>query len=162
MNWDAISAVGEILGALAVLITLIYLARQIRLNTEEVRATRVEGTLRRHSDYNRMLAEDKDLTRIYWAAVEDVHALSEEEKRRWLHLCSVMLRDSEVAYYHYCHGHLPEAIHLSRERWIKRYLGTSGFRWWWGQYSDILDPAFVSYIERIVPAPDDSRPCTDS
>ena len=30
MNWDAIGAVGEIIGALAVLITLIYLARQVR------------------------------------------------------------------------------------------------------------------------------------
>ncbi len=29
MNWDAIGAVGEIVGALAVLITLIYLARQV-------------------------------------------------------------------------------------------------------------------------------------
>lgn len=33
MNWEAISAVGEILGASAVLITLIYLAVQIRQNT---------------------------------------------------------------------------------------------------------------------------------
>jgi hypothetical protein len=30
MNWEAIGAVGEILGALAVLITLVYLARQVR------------------------------------------------------------------------------------------------------------------------------------
>ena len=30
MNWDAIGAVGEIVGALTVLITLIYLAIQIR------------------------------------------------------------------------------------------------------------------------------------
>jgi hypothetical protein len=31
MNWDAIGAVGEILGALAV--TLVYLAKQLRENT---------------------------------------------------------------------------------------------------------------------------------
>ena len=30
MNWDAIGAVGEILGAIAVVATLLYLARQIR------------------------------------------------------------------------------------------------------------------------------------
>ena len=33
MNWDAIGAVGEILGALAVVVTLFYLARQLRENT---------------------------------------------------------------------------------------------------------------------------------
>jgi hypothetical protein len=36
MNWEAIAAVGELLGASAVLITLIYLAVQIRQNTAAV------------------------------------------------------------------------------------------------------------------------------
>jgi len=35
MNWEAIGAVGEILGAVAVLITLVYLAIQIRQSTAQ-------------------------------------------------------------------------------------------------------------------------------
>ena len=35
MNWDAIGAIGEILGAIAVLITLVYLTTQIRQNTAQ-------------------------------------------------------------------------------------------------------------------------------
>ena len=35
MNWDAIGAVGEIIGALAVVVTLAYLAVQIRASTRE-------------------------------------------------------------------------------------------------------------------------------
>ena len=150
MNWDAIGAIGEIIGAVAVLVTLVYLARQISLNTREIRASRVEGTLRGHSDYNRMLAEDPDLARIFWLAIEDVERLAENDLRRWLHLCSVMMRNSEIAYFHYRQGHLPEPIHLSRERWFQRFLGTSGFRWWWAQYADILDPDFVKYIESVL------------
>ncbi len=149
MNWTAIGAVGEILGALAVLITLIYLALQIRQNTHEIRAGRVESTLRDQSTYNKFLASDPDLTRIYWTAVENVDDLTEEEKRRWLHLCSVMLRNSEIAYYHYRQGYLPDSIHESRERWIKMFMGTSGFRWWWDQYSAVLDPSFVEYVEKV-------------
>ena len=37
MNWEAIGAVGEILGAIAVLLSLAYLAVQIRQNTASVR-----------------------------------------------------------------------------------------------------------------------------
>ena len=41
MNWEAISAIGEILGAAGVIITLAYLAAQIRQNTKVSRgATR--------------------------------------------------------------------------------------------------------------------------
>ena len=38
MDWEAIGAVGEILGAIAVLVTLFYLASQIRQNTLTSRA----------------------------------------------------------------------------------------------------------------------------
>ncbi len=38
MNWEAIGAVGETVGALAVLVTLVYLAMQIRQNTKSVQA----------------------------------------------------------------------------------------------------------------------------
>jgi len=37
MNWEAIGAIGEILGAAAVVVSLIYLAVQIRANHKEVR-----------------------------------------------------------------------------------------------------------------------------
>ena len=36
MNWEAVSALGQIIGALAVLITLIYLAIQLKQNTAAV------------------------------------------------------------------------------------------------------------------------------
>ena len=38
LNWDAIGAVGEILGAIAVLATLLYLARQIKQSTVMLRS----------------------------------------------------------------------------------------------------------------------------
>ena len=39
MNWDAIGAVGEIIGAIAVVVTLFYLARQIK--PRGIRVTRL-------------------------------------------------------------------------------------------------------------------------
>lgn len=39
MNWDAVGAAGEILGALAVFITLVYLALQVRQNTRAMKRT---------------------------------------------------------------------------------------------------------------------------
>lgn len=39
MNWDAIAAVGEIMGALAVVVSVAYLAVQIRKQTAESRLT---------------------------------------------------------------------------------------------------------------------------
>ena len=40
MNWDAIGAIGELLGSVGVLITLVYLAVQIRQNTDSLSENR--------------------------------------------------------------------------------------------------------------------------
>ena len=37
MNWEAIGAIGEIIGAAAVVVSLIYLATQIRTQNNEAR-----------------------------------------------------------------------------------------------------------------------------
>ncbi|MFT4562959.1 MAG: hypothetical protein ACI9BW_002710 [Gammaproteobacteria bacterium] len=36
MNWDALGAISELVGALAVVATLVYLAIQIRQNTKQI------------------------------------------------------------------------------------------------------------------------------
>ncbi len=43
MNWDAIGAIGEVLGALGVIATLIYLTTQLRLNTNAMRASSLDS-----------------------------------------------------------------------------------------------------------------------
>ena len=37
MNWEAIGAVGEVVGAMAVIVTIAYLARQIRANSNQMK-----------------------------------------------------------------------------------------------------------------------------
>jgi hypothetical protein len=44
VNWEAISAIGQLVGALAVVISLIYVAREIRSNARSARLASV-GTL---------------------------------------------------------------------------------------------------------------------
>jgi hypothetical protein len=45
MNWDAFGAIAEVVGAAGVLITLVYLAVQIRHNSASVDASTEDGVL---------------------------------------------------------------------------------------------------------------------
>ena len=44
MNWDAVGAISESVGALGVIVSLIYLALQVRQNTQQVRLSRAQET----------------------------------------------------------------------------------------------------------------------
>jgi Zn-dependent membrane protease YugP len=45
MNWDAIGAIGEIIGAVAVVFSLIYLATQIRISNRASRQAAEQNLL---------------------------------------------------------------------------------------------------------------------
>ena len=44
MNWDAVGAIAESVGAFGVIVSLIYLALQVRQNTKQVRLSRFQET----------------------------------------------------------------------------------------------------------------------
>ncbi len=63
MNWNAVGAIGEILGALAVVATLFYVARQIRENTRVVERQSHRDRIRNVAEP--MLNSPHNLPRIY-------------------------------------------------------------------------------------------------
>ena len=65
MNWEAIGAIGEIVGAAAVFLTLIYLALQIRQNTSSVRLAAVDAAITHVSNVRQGIFADAEVTEIY-------------------------------------------------------------------------------------------------
>jgi hypothetical protein len=61
MNWDAIGAIGEIAGAIAVVLSLMYLATQIRQNTKVAQSNTRQGVTNSAMIGGQMLAENRDL-----------------------------------------------------------------------------------------------------
>ena len=55
MDWDAIGAVGEVLGALAVFITLIYLARQVKESNKLAKSSAATDVMNSFGEVNALL-----------------------------------------------------------------------------------------------------------
>ena len=61
MNWDAIGAIAELLGAFGVIASLIYLATQIRQNTKSVRMASHHGVAVQFNQANLVGLQDPEL-----------------------------------------------------------------------------------------------------
>ncbi len=83
MNWDAIGAIGEILGAIAVLGTLIYLAAQIRQNTAAVTTATYESMVSGITDINLVVVGNAEVTSILNRGARDPHSLDDDEAYRY-------------------------------------------------------------------------------
>ena len=80
MNWDAIGAVGELLGALAVIVTLGYLAAQIRQNTRTVRSATAQAIQSAMNEAHAHLKQASTSARIYRLGLSDLSMLDEDEQ----------------------------------------------------------------------------------
>ena len=87
MNWDAIGAVGEIVGALGVLVTLVYLATQIRDNTRSLQAGSLQSVLDGPRDrYFLPMATNRENSEIFARGLNSLDELDDSEKRRFFFL----------------------------------------------------------------------------
>ena len=83
MNWEAIAATGEIIGALAVLVTLIYLAVQIRQNTATAAAAIYDSVLNEVNNINLAVAQSAELASIVYRGMYDPDSLNEMDGVRF-------------------------------------------------------------------------------
>ena len=86
MNWEAIGAIGEILGAIAVLLTLIYLVAQIKQNTASVATATYESMMSGITDINLVVAGNSELASILARGSVDPDSLDLEEAYRFAFL----------------------------------------------------------------------------
>lgn len=66
MNWEALGALGEIAGAMAVIVTLVYLSVQIRQNTKASRVAAVQAASENSSRFSELIAGDTALGEVFW------------------------------------------------------------------------------------------------
>jgi hypothetical protein len=86
MNWDAIGAIGESVGALGVVATLFYLALQIRLNNRALRSNKYQELI---SEFRRAVLENsnpEDVEILLKANAEGIESLTAVQYHRWMAL----------------------------------------------------------------------------
>jgi len=95
MNWEAIGAIGEVLGAFGVIVTLAYLAIQIRQNShqlerssESARIAADDAVARGFDLWRQLFISDEALSEIYIRGLQDIDTLSPNERLRFNQLMS--------------------------------------------------------------------------
>jgi len=148
MNWDAIGAVGEIIGAIAVVVTLVYLAIQMRTNTAAINQASIQATLLGRGEATRWVAGDPDLNRLMWVGAHDPEQLSEEEKQRYILLLGGVVRPIELAFVDYNEGRMSDALWQPQLETMVYWFKQPGFQMFLNEYGQTLYPEFVDHIRQ--------------
>jgi hypothetical protein len=126
MNWEAISTIAEIVGATAVVVSLIYLAAQIRQNNrqveEQIRALRLQAYDTAGADFStlRLHVSGNPQRASVWRRAKDSYSALEPDEKSQANEISRMHGGAE-----------DEVLRKIVDKNLGYWLDNPGFREWW-------------------------------
>ncbi len=148
MNWEAIGAAGEILAAIAVVVTLIYLAKQIRQNSQAVQISALRDTTEHWHRWSEVLATSPELAVIVARGNKSYRQLPESEAMRYGAYVQ-MFFDSAESYRSLVLEHAVQKNLHVLESIVARRFRETGFQEWWSDNRADYEAGFVTWIEGI-------------
>jgi hypothetical protein len=128
MNWEAISTVGDVIGAAAVIVTLIYLAFQMRQNTRAIQGSTLDSVTQVQQNELRWAS---DISDVFSKAIENPSGLDSSEAWKmseWL-ISALSARQNE--FFQFERGHIDAEEWDASERIILVILSLPWARNWW-------------------------------
>ena len=154
MNWEAIIAVAEVVGAIAVVLSLIYVATQIKQNTEASRAQSINQINGQYGALMSQIATNGELAQIYRKAT-DGEELEPDELVRYTAYLSAFFAFIEEIYLLHRSGIYGEdlgegdAVEFLAPT-VRRLLASpAAVQWWKEESRNIYVPELCDSVNRI-------------
>jgi hypothetical protein len=147
-DWEAISAIGEAVGALGVILSLIYVGLQVRADARARRAQTLHDQSAAYTKVIESIIQHGDMAEIVIRGSADTSSLNEAEMLRYAMFFGAMFRAVEDAYLQYRRGHLEESVWRGMEGPLDS-LGSAGVRAVWSMYKSQghFSREFVEFVD---------------
>lgn len=146
MDWDALGAIGELIGSVGVVITLAYLAVQTKNNSKALQSNSTNQSRAALTEIMGMIADDPDTLDIYYTGMTDPSSLDSKQRLRFDIVIFMQLRATEAMYWEKQDELLSEELWQAHWRGQKRVLFSTGGRESWQRQQDFVSTQFKDWV----------------
>ena len=155
MDLNELANLGEFIGGIAVVFSLVFVGLQIRQNTKSVQAQSELSLSYKFADVHGRANDNPDLSRLYDEALIDPEALSDEDVRRLRWFIAEIFCVYDGAYHLFKRGQISEASWRVKISSIKAMIGNPVLKEWWDGRMTPLSTEFVDYVNEYSPTASD-------
>ena len=154
MNWEAISTVAEVIGAVAVVLSLIYVAAQIKQNTEASRSQSINQINSQYGALMSQIAMNDDFAKIYRKATNGEDLEPDESVRYTAYLSAFFAFLEEIFLLHQSGTYEEnlgdgDAVEFLAPT-VRRLLASpAAIDWWKEESRNIYVPELCDSVNRI-------------
>ena len=147
MNWEAVGAISQIVGAVLVGITLIYLAVQLRQNTSALKSSTFLAISTLMGSTMEVWATHSDLAPLLIKAQAGLDELSPDERARFGFLMMMAFRRVETVVVQRHLGFIDRELTEGFERSALSVLHSKGVRQWWDASKSAFSNVFSAWVD---------------
>lgn len=141
--------IGDLVASTVVVVSVIYLAIQVRQNSRLLRASAIQSAaLNTAEGFVSTVAQSPDTAAVVVKGLQNISSLSPGESAQFSALLFLIFNEVQGAYLLNQEKVLPESLWQSRASIATFYLATSGGIEAWRTWRKLLDCDFVSYVEQ--------------
>ncbi|MEO1888663.1 MAG: hypothetical protein ABGX33_01950 [Cycloclasticus sp.] len=148
MNWEAIGTILEGISAIGVIISLIYVATQLKAQNKQARLAAMHEMTASFREVS-LIFSDKDLADVVMRGNKDFDSLSKGETLQMFGSISTFLRVWEEAFIRHEEGQLAERSWLPLSKHFQVLFGGQVFQRVWSVRKDQFDPSFVQFVDQL-------------
>ncbi|MFT4561294.1 MAG: hypothetical protein ACI9BW_001034 [Gammaproteobacteria bacterium] len=148
MNWDAIGAVGEVFGAAAVVISLLYLAAQVRTQNRESRLAATHEILEAYRNTG-MPFQSSENAQLLTKANRDFESLRKPQRIQIISLTLPVLRLWEEAFYQNRDGRVEDGMWDTMAKVFADVLSTKAFQKVWKLRQSGFSDLFRAHVNTL-------------
>lgn len=145
-----LQSIAEIIGALAVVVSLVYVGFQIRQNTAAVRSATAQSVHENYAVWYASYASDPVLTQIAVDGLRDYRSLSETQRAQFIAVFMAFLSYSQNAFHQWQKGSLSHQLWVGWELLIMNLVSSPGGREFWNERGYIFSGDFGSHVENQI------------
>jgi hypothetical protein len=147
---DRVHQVGELVAAIAVVISLVFVGIQIRDNTIASEAATFQDTIAYDMDVLLTVGSSPDVSRVYFAFINDPDSLDGDEFLQGRTLLTASIRNFENLYVQHEAGMLSDEAWATREPLIRNLILSPGFgRIVDGPVGQNFSGTFIDYAKQV-------------
>jgi len=150
MDLRTLADVGQFLGGLGVIVSLVYLAVQIRDSTASQRSENYARSLERMATIQQLMARDAELTRTLNRGLVDPASLTPIQRIQFTWIFTEFFGGLEFMHSQSQQGGIPRDLWLRWEETLKWWLTHPGVRAWWRGKPAPFTPGFSRCVERCM------------
>jgi hypothetical protein len=153
MNWEAVGAIGEVVGAAGVIASLVYLAIQIRQNTRSVRRSSARQSSEKNAAALRSLADYSELFSGDFLGVDRIADMDPSERTRFDMIFGMWMQAKEQDFADLRAGILEAEYAVPYQDYVCQVLSCPGGKQWWSERRSWFSASFQREIDDLIANP---------